>query len=83
MGIDGISVCSWSNETYARSSNIGISSGVKDLMIIGGGYFQDSIILATGATVQEDNAVSKFVEDAYNNSERAILFAYEESKIIA
>ena len=24
--------------------------------------------------------VSKFVEDAYNNNERAILFAYEESR---
>jgi len=47
----------------------------------GGGYFQDSIILATGATgTGKTMLVSKFVEDAYDNNERAILFAYEESR---
>ena len=44
------------------------------------GLFSDSIILATGATgTGKTMLVSKFVEDAYNNSERAIL-SYEESR---
>ena len=65
-----------------RSSNIRISSGVPDLdEMCGGGYFQDSIILATGATgTGKTMLVSKFVEDAYINKERTILFAYEESR---
>ena len=66
-----------------RSSNIRISSGVKDLDdMCGGGYFQDSIILATGATgTGKTMLVSKFVEDTYNNSEET-LFIYEESNSI-
>jgi circadian clock protein KaiC len=47
----------------------------------GGGYFKDSIILATGATgTGKTLLVSKFIEDACSNKERAILFAYEESR---
>jgi len=83
MGMDGISVFALgAMRLTQRSSNIRISSGVKDLDdMCGGGYFQDSIILATGATgTGKTMLVSKFVEDAYNNNERAILFAYEESR---
>ncbi len=65
-----------------RSSNVRISSGVPKLdAMCGGGFFKDSIILATGATgTGKTLLVSKFVENAYRHQERAILFAYEESR---
>ena len=59
MGMDGISVFALgAMRLTQRSSNIRISSGVKDLdEMCGGGYFQDSIILATGANwYWQDNA---------------------------
>jgi circadian clock protein KaiC len=47
----------------------------------GGGYFKDSIILATGATgTGKTLLVSKFLQEAYLSGEKAILFAYEESR---
>ena len=65
-----------------RSSNVRVSSGVKTLdEMSGGGFFKDSIILATGATgTGKTLLVSKFLQDACNSGERAILFAYEESR---
>jgi circadian clock protein KaiC len=65
-----------------RSSNARVSSGVLTLdSMCGGGFFKDSIILATGATgTGKTLLVSKFIEDACQNGERAILFAYEESR---
>jgi len=65
-----------------RSSNARVSSGVSTLdEMCGGGFFKDSIILATGATgTGKTLLVSKFLENACKNSERAILFAYEESR---
>ncbi|MBD1928003.1 circadian clock protein KaiC [Trichocoleus sp. FACHB-90] len=65
-----------------RSSNIRVSSGVKTLdEMCGGGFFKDSIILATGATgTGKTLLVSKFLENACLRDERAILFAYEESR---
>ncbi|MBW4650399.1 MAG: circadian clock protein KaiC [Kastovskya adunca ATA6-11-RM4] len=65
-----------------RSSNIRVSSGVKTLdEMCGGGYFKDSIILATGATgTGKTLLVSKFLQEACARGERAILFAYEESR---
>jgi circadian clock protein KaiC len=65
-----------------RSSNVRISSGVKTLdEMCGGGFFRDSIILATGATgTGKTLLVSKFLEDACRQGERSILFAYEESR---
>ncbi|MGK7888474.1 MAG: circadian clock protein KaiC [Leptolyngbyaceae cyanobacterium] len=65
-----------------RSSNVRVSSGVGTLdEMCGGGFFKDSIILATGATgTGKTLLVSKFLQDACNNGERAILFAYEESR---
>jgi circadian clock protein KaiC len=65
-----------------RSSNARVSSGVQTLdQMCGGGFFKDSIILATGATgTGKTLLVSKFIEDACQNGERAILFAYEESR---
>ncbi|MEM7579673.1 MAG: circadian clock protein KaiC [Mastigocoleus sp.] len=65
-----------------RSSNVRVSSGVKTLdRMCGGGFFKDSIILATGATgTGKTLLVSKFLKDACMNGERSILFAYEESR---
>jgi circadian clock protein KaiC len=47
----------------------------------GGGFFKDSIILATGATgTGKTLLVSKFLENGCQSGERTILFAYEESR---
>ncbi|MEL6319282.1 MAG: circadian clock protein KaiC [Cyanobacteria bacterium J06626_14] len=65
-----------------RSSNARVSSGLETLdEMCGGGFFKDSIILATGATgTGKTLLVSKFLQNACDNGERAILFAYEESR---
>ncbi|MGB3206422.1 MAG: circadian clock protein KaiC [Crinalium sp.] len=65
-----------------RSSNIRVSSGVKTLdEMCGGGFFKDSIILATGGTgTGKTLLVSKFIQEGCMSGERAILFAYEESR---
>lgn len=65
-----------------RSSNVRISSGIKILdEMCGGGFFKDSIILATGATgTGKTLLVSKFLQEGCRQGERAILFAYEESR---
>ena len=65
-----------------RSSNVRRSSGIKTLdEMCGGGFFKDSIILATGATgTGKTLLVSKFLEEGSLKGERCILFAYEESR---
>ncbi|MFE4107506.1 circadian clock protein KaiC [Almyronema epifaneia] len=65
-----------------RSSNVRVSSGVQTLdEMCGGGFFKDSIILATGATgTGKTLLVSKFLENGCRAGERAVLFAYEESR---
>lgn len=65
-----------------RSSNTRVSSGVAALdKMCGGGFFRDSIILATGATgTGKTLLVSKFLEEGCRTGERTILFAYEESR---
>src|SRR4028119_1502963 len=65
-----------------KSSNVRVSSGDKTLdEMCGGGFFKDSIILATGATgTGKTLLVSKFIQDACMNGNRALLFAYEESR---
>lgn len=65
-----------------RSSNIRVSSGVDTLdEMCGGGFFKDSIILATGATgTGKTMLVSKFLQKACIKGDRAVLFAYEESR---
>ena len=65
-----------------RSSNVRVSSGVDTLdEMCGGGFFKDSIILATGATgTGKTLLVSNFLANAFQNGERSILFAYEESR---
>ncbi|MDY7015025.1 MAG: circadian clock protein KaiC, partial [Cyanobacteriota bacterium] len=65
-----------------KSSNVRISAGVKTLdEMCGGGFFKDSIILATGATgTGKTLLVSKFLDEGCKQGERSILFAYEESR---
>ncbi|MBW4574968.1 MAG: circadian clock protein KaiC [Aphanothece sp. CMT-3BRIN-NPC111] len=65
-----------------RSSNVRVSSGVKTLdEMCGGGFFKDSIILATGATgTGKTLLVSKFLQEGCVTGDRTILFAYEESR---
>jgi circadian clock protein KaiC len=65
-----------------RSSNVRVSSGIPTLdEMCGGGFFKDSIILATGATgTGKTLLVSRFLENACQRGERALLFAYEESR---
>ncbi|HEY9694213.1 MAG TPA: circadian clock protein KaiC [Oculatellaceae cyanobacterium] len=65
-----------------RSSNIRVSSGVKTLdEMCGGGFFKDSIILVTGGTgTGKTLLVSKFLQEGCMSGERAILFAFEESR---
>jgi circadian clock protein KaiC len=65
-----------------RSSNIRVSSGLKTLdEMCGGGFFKDSIILATGATgTGKTLLVSKFLQEGCLSGDRTILFAYEESR---
>lgn len=65
-----------------RSSNVRVSSGDKILdEMCGGGFFKDSIILATGATgTGKTLLVSKFLENGCKNGDRTVLFAYEESR---
>ncbi len=80
---DGINIFSLgSMQLTQKSSNVRVSSGVKTLdEMCGGGYFKDSIILATGATgTGKTLLVSKFLQEAYLSGDRAILFAYEESR---
>ncbi len=65
-----------------RSSNVRVKSGVVTLdQMCGGGFFKDSIILATGATgTGKTMLVSKFLQEGCVQGERVILFAYEESR---
>ena len=83
IGADGISIFALGAMCLtSRSSNIRISSGIPRLdQMCGGGFFKDSIILATGPTgTGKTLLVSKFLENACLAKERAILFAYEESR---
>ena len=80
---DGISIFPLgAMQLTQRSSNVRVSSGVITLdQMCGGGFFKDSIILATGATgTGKTLLVSKFIQNGCLNGDRAILFAYEESR---
>lgn len=65
-----------------RSSNVRISSGNDELdTMCKGGMFRDSIILVSGATgAGKTLMVTEFINAAIRANERAILFAFEESR---
>ncbi|MEX2261037.1 MAG: circadian clock protein KaiC [Bryobacteraceae bacterium] len=69
-------------ELKQPSSQVRISSGCKELdQMCGGGLFQNSVILVSGATgTGKTLAVSHFVAGANHGEERCLLFAYEESR---
>ena len=65
-----------------KSSDKRISSGVEELdNMCGGGMFRDSLILVSGATgTGKTLMVTEFVKAAIENGERALVFAFEESR---
>jgi len=69
-------------ELTQKSSNIRISSGNKILdEMCGGGFFRDSIILASGATgCGKTLMVSTFLHDGCSKGEKTLVFAFEESR---
>lgn len=65
-----------------RSSKIRISSGNNPLdEMCGGGFFRDSVILASGATgTGKTLMATTFMAGGALNGERCLLFAFEESR---
>ena len=69
-------------ELTQSSSTVRITSGVKELdKMCGGGFFRDSVILASGASgTGKTLLVTQFMSGGYKAKERSLLFAFEESK---
>ena len=65
-----------------KSSDIRITSGNCELdKMCGGGFFRDSIILASGATgTGKTLLVTEFIAGGASQGERCLLFAFEESR---
>ena len=64
------------------SSTVRISSGVPELdTMCRGGFFRDSIVLASGGTgTGKTLLVTQFVAGGFEAGERCLLFAFEESR---
>lgn len=69
-------------ELKQSSSNIRITSGNEKLdAMCGGGFFRDSIILASGATgTGKTLLATEFMAGGAAQGERCLLFAFEESR---
>ena len=69
-------------ELKQKSSDIRITSGSKELdNMCSGGFYRDSIILASGATgTGKTLMATEFMEGGTSNNERSLLFAFEESR---
>ena len=69
-------------ELTQSSSTVRVTSGVKELdKMCGGGFFRDSVILASGASgTGKTLLVTQFMSGGYRAKERSLLFAFEESK---
>jgi len=69
-------------ELKQSSSSVRISSGNAEIdNMCGGGFFRDSIILASGATgTGKTLLVTEFMKGGFMNGERCLLFAFEESR---
>ena len=68
-------------ELRQKSSSIRVTSGNAELdTMCGGGFFRDSIILASGATgTGKTLLTTEFIAGAAKSGERCLLFAFEES----
>ena len=64
------------------SSTVRVTSGLKELdKMCGGGFFRDSVILASGASgTGKTLLVTQFMSGGFKAKERSLLFAFEESK---
>lgn len=69
-------------ELKQKSSNLRITSGNRELdAMCGGGFFRDSVILASGATgTGKTLLTTEFVVGGVEHDERCLLFAFEESR---
>jgi len=69
-------------ELKQKSSDLRISSGNRELDdMCGGGFFRDSIILASGATgTGKTLLTTEFIAGGVKSGERCLLFAFEESR---
>ncbi len=69
-------------ELRQRSSNVRISSGIPELdAMCGGGFLRDSVILVSGATgTGKTLLTTEFISGGAGAGERALLFAFEESR---
>jgi circadian clock protein KaiC len=65
-----------------KSSSKRVTSGNKNLdLMCAGGFFQDSVILVSGATgTGKTLLVTHFMQGAADRNERCLLFAFEESR---
>ena len=80
---EGINVLPLSGiELTQRSSTVRVTSGVEELdAMCGGGFFRDSVVLASGATgTGKTLLVTHFMDGGFRRGERCLLFAFEESR---
>lgn len=69
-------------ELVQESTSVRINSGVDELnTMCGGGFYRDSIILATGATGTGKTLITtEFVSGGAKSDEKTLLFGFEESR---
>ena len=83
VGERGIVVIPFSTDVSKRkTSRNRITSGSEDLdKMCGGGWFEGSIILVSGATgTGKTLMATEFINGGVKNNEKCILFAFEESR---
>ncbi|KPA19597.1 circadian clock protein KaiC [Candidatus Magnetomorum sp. HK-1] len=83
ISTNGLKILTLSSiELKQSSSNVRYSSGDKTLdAMTGGGIFKDSIILVNGPTGTGKTLLcANFIQVTCYNNEKAIIFAYEESR---
>jgi circadian clock protein KaiC len=68
-------------ELRQKSSDKRITSGISELDVMcGGGFYRDSVVLVSGATGTGKTLTATEFLAALENDERALLFAFEESR---